>query len=242
MRIKVVTSINVRSSPFASPKVVIHKPTPEPEHADAILENISLAIPSLTPGRMDRFIVSQRIPRGSRLSGWLHGSSVPDSDRRKSPIYTGKTFHTSTHCFATAEGGHQRNAPGIRSYPSTRGLIDPVHSPTFVPRQLTHGSDPRHDVYLERLRAEMGSLPRKNCDNKKHHQRRPKRAPAKNARLCLPKTKSLKMRQKIIGCLLFGTLLIMILTTCESFHADPNVCYPAGKHLLINHRPCSRNI
>ena len=165
---------------------------------------------------MNRFIASQRIPRGSRLSGWLHGSSVRHKDRRRPPVQPRKTMQTSTYCFAEAEGGQQTRTPGIRSYPSTRGLIDPVHSPTYGPRQLTYGSVSRHDAYLERLRAEMGSLPRENF-SKRRHQQRSKRAPAKNERLCFPKIKDLKTRQKTLGCLLFGTLLIIVLTTCKSF-------------------------
>lgn len=226
MRIKVVTSVHVRSSPFASPRIVIQEAFPEPEGGNAILENNFSAMPCIAPGQhssMDRFIASQRIPRGSRLSGWLHGYSVHDNDRRRPPIHTKKTSHTSTYCFAAAERGHQHHAPGIRSYPSTRGLIDPVHSPTYGPRQLTYGSDSRHEAYLERLRAEVGSLPREDR-RKRCHSKRSKRAPAKNERLCFPHIKDLKMRQKIIGCLFFGTLLTIVLTTCTSFHPGLNIC------------------
>lgn len=219
MRIKVVTSINVRSSPFASPRVVIRETLPEPERGNAILGKSSSAVLSFPPGqhrRMDRIIASQRIPRGSRLSGWLHGYSVRDKDSKRSPIPARKTSRTSTYCFAAAERGQPTHAPGIRSYPSTRGLIDPVHSPTYGPRQLRYGSDSRHETYLERLRAELGSLPRENR-SKTHQRKRSKRAPVKNKRLCFPHIKDLKMRQKTIGCLLFGTLSIIVLTTCTSY-------------------------
>lgn len=231
MRIKVVTSINVRSSPSASPSVVIQEAFPESERCNAVLKREPSATPSLAPGqhsRMDRFIATQRIPRGSRLSGWLHGSSVRDNSGRRPPIHTRKTSHTSTYCFAAAERGHQRHAPGIRSYPSTRGLIDPVHSPTYGPRQPAYGSDSRHEVYLERLRAELGSAPRERC-SKRRHQQKSRRAPAKNERLCFPQIKDSKMRQKIIGCLFFGTLLTIVLTTCKSFHPRPNACCPHAK-------------
>ncbi|KAL9133130.1 MAG: hypothetical protein Q9175_005690 [Cornicularia normoerica] len=227
MRIKVVTSINVRSSPSASPRVVIQEAFPEPERGDAFLGKSS-AMLSLASGqhpRMDRIIASQRIPRGSRLSGWLHGSSVWDNDRRRPPIPTRKISHTSTYCFAAAERGPRYHASGIRSYPSTRGLIDPVHSPSYGPRQLTYGSVSRHDAYLERLRAELGSLPREHGSKRqRRHRQRPKRAPTKAERLCFPQIRGLKMRQKIIGCLVFGTLLTIVLTTylalaiSESFH------------------------
>ncbi|CAF9920481.1 hypothetical protein IMSHALPRED_004918 [Imshaugia aleurites] len=212
MRIKVVTSINVRSSPFASPRVVVQDAFPEP-HGDAILGEKFSTFRSFAPGqhpRMDRFIASQRIPRGSRLSGWLHGSSVRNNDRRRPANHTRTTSYTSTYCFAAAE--QERHAPSIRSYPSTRGLIDPVHSPTYGPRQLTYGSDPRHDAYLKRLRAEMGTLPREHCSKRRHRQRS-KREPAKKERLCFPQIKDSKMRQKIIGCVFFGTLLTIVLTT-----------------------------
>ena len=219
MRIKVVTSINVRSSPSVSPRTPVQEAFSEPERRDAILKNCSPATPSLCPSqlpRMDRFLASQRIPRGSRLSGWLHGSSVRSNDGKGPAIHTRKpkTSHTSTYCFAAAEPGHQHQAPGIRSYPSTRGVIDPVHSPTYSPRQLTYGSDPRHDAYLQRLRAELGSAPREHS-SKRRHQQRSKRSPAKNERLCFPQIKDLKMRQKVIGCLFFGSLLTILLTTCK---------------------------
>ena len=229
MRIKVVTSINVRSSPFTSPSTATQHAFPEPEGRDANLEKASPAIRSPAPGllqRMDRLIASQRIPRGSRLSGWLHGSSVRRSDGNRPPVHARKTktSHTSTYCFAAAEQGHQTQAPGIRSYPSTRGVIDPVHSPTYGPRQLTYGSDPRHAAYLERLRAELGSVPRKQCSKKRNGQKS-KQSPAKDERFCFPQIKDLKLRQKMIGCVFFGTLLTILLTTCKS-------CHPPGKHVL----------
>ncbi len=246
MRIKVVTSINVRSSPFTSPRVATQEAFPQSEPGDANLEKTSSVLPSVASGqlpRMDRLIASQRIPRGSRLSGWLHGSSVRGNDGKRPPVHTRKpkTSHTSTYCFAAAEGGHQNHAPGIRSYPSTRGLIDPVHSPTYGPRQLTYGSDPRHDAYLERLRAELGSAPREHCSKKRHRQRS-NRSPAKKERFCFPHIKDLKMRQKIIGCLFFGTLLIILLTTCKSFPHSPNTLHPHRDHLLTTSRPRARDI
>ena len=240
MRIKVVTSINVRSSPFASPRAVIQEAFPEPQERGDLGEKSS-PMPSLAPGqypRMDRLIASQRIPHGSRLSGWLHGSSVRTKDRREPPNFTRKTSHTSTSCFAAAE--RRQHATGIRSYPSTRGLIDPVHSPSCGPRQLTHGPDPRRDAYLERLRAELSSQPRERC-SKRHHQQRLKRAPAKKGRLCFPQIKDLKIRQKIIGCLFFGTLLTIILTTCNSLRLAPYML-PYANHLLMAYRSRPRNI
>lgn len=247
MRIKVVTSINVRSSPFTSPRTATQDDFPEPEGHDAILEKVSPAIRSRAPGllqRMDRLIASQRIPHGSRLSGWLHGSSVRRSDGKKPPVHARKTktSHTSTYCFAAAEQGHQHQAPGIRSYPSTRGVIDPVHSPTYGPRQLTYGSDPRHAAYLERLRAELGSVPLKQCSKKRHGQKS-KPSPAKNERVCFPQIKDLKLRQKMIGCVFFGTLLTILLTTCKSSHPGPSICRPSGNNpLKTPHRPRPRHL
>ena len=226
MRIKVVTSINVRSSPFTSPGVATHNAFPGPERCDASLEkNSAAATPFLAPGQppsMNRFIDSQRIPHGSRLSGWLHGSSVRGKDGRNPPAQTRKpqTSHTSTYCFAAAEREHQHHAAGIRSYPSTRGVIDPVHSPTYSPRQLTYGSDPRHEAYLQRLRVELGSVPREH-GSKKIHRQKPKRSPAKNEPLCFPQIKDPQTRQKAMGCLFFGTLLTIVLTTCKSLHPAP---------------------
>ena len=226
MRIKVVTSINVRSSPYSSPSSAIQVAFPESERRDAVLDKSLPAIPSSASGqlpRMDRLLASQRIPHGSRLSGWLHGSSVRSKDTKKPPIHPGKpkTSHTSTYCFAGDERGNEYHAPGIRSYPSTRGVIDPVHSPTHGPRQLTHGPDPRHLAYLERLRAELGAVPREHR-SKKNNPQKSKRAPARPERFCFPQIKDLKLRRKMIGCFFFGTLLTILLTTCKSCHFDPN--------------------
>ena len=249
MRIKVVTSINVRSSPFASPSAVSQEPFPERcERSDAILDN-SRAVSDLASGqppRMDRFIASQRIPRGSRLSGWLHGSSVRANDRRRPPVHTQKATQASTYCFAATERGPRDHAPGIRSYPSTRGLIDPVHSPSHSPGQLTYGSDSRHDAYLERLRAELGALPRKHStgNRQRRHRQNSKRAPAKTKRLCFPQINDLKMRQKIIGCIFFGTLLAIVLTTCtfSALLPPPSSTHPRLKHRLTTLRPRPRHI
>ena len=249
MRIKVVTSINVRSSPFSSPRDAIQDIFPEPERDDAIVEKIPLATPSSVPGqlsKMDQFIASQRIPRGSRLSGRLHGSSVRRTDGRRPLVQTKKpkTSHTSTRCFAVAEQENQRHVSGIRSYPSTRGLIDPVHSPTSGPRQLTCGPDPRHDAYLERLRAELGSGPREH-GNKRRHRQTSKRLSVKTQRLCFPQIKDVRMRQKIFGCLFFGTLLTIVLTTCKLSHPVLHTHHARGKiHILTNPlpRPRPRNL
>ena len=220
MRIKVVTSINVRSSPYNSPSSAIQVAFPESERRDAVLERTLPAIPSSASGqlpKMDRLLASQRIPHGSRLSGWLHGSSVRSKDTKKPPVHPRKSkiSHTSTYCFAGAEGGNDHHTPGIRSYPSTRGVIDPVHSPTHGPGQLTHGPDPRHLAYLDRLRAELGSVPREHR-SKKNHPQKPKRAPARPDRFCFPQIKGVKLRRKMIGCFFFGTLLTIVLTTCKS--------------------------
>ena len=229
MRIKVVTSINVRSSPYTSPSSAIQVAFSESERRDAaVLKKSHPATPSSSSSssgqlpRMDRLIASQRIPHGSRLSGWLHGSSVRSKDTKKPPIHPRKpkTSHTSTYCFAGAGRGDEQHAPGIRSYPSTRGVIDPVHSPTYGPGQLAHGPDPRHLAYLERLRAELGSVPREHR-SKKNSLQKPKRARARPERFCFPQIKDLKLRRKMMGCFFFGTLLTILLTTCTSCHAGP---------------------
>lgn len=59
MQIKVVTSINVRSSPFASPRVVIQEAFPEPERCHASLEKKTSAKPLLVPGT---YISEQILP------------------------------------------------------------------------------------------------------------------------------------------------------------------------------------
>ena len=227
MRIKVVTSINVRSSLFTSPTSAIQNPFPEPQRADAVIEQRSAAPALKRLPSMDRFLASQRIPHGSRLSRWLHGSSVRGSDSKKPPPHTKKpkVSRTSTHCFATTEQGHQQHAPGIRSYPSTRDLIDPVHSPSRSPRQLAYGSDARHVAYLERLRAEMASTPGERCGKSRSRQRST-RSPTKNERLCFPQIKNVKTRQKAIGCLFFGTLLTIVLTTCTSILQSSSAIRP----------------
>ena len=134
MRIKVVTSINVRSSPFASPRVVVQDAFPDPD-GDAILGKISSALRSLSPDqhpRMDRLIASQRIPRGSRLSGWLHGSSVRNNDRRRPSNHTRNTSHTRYVHFRITFPLMWATPQLARYVPRARSLRNPFGSSYYL--------------------------------------------------------------------------------------------------------------
>lgn len=202
MRIRVVTSINVRSSPFASPLfgdgVLGREPGTEPGRDDIIPENPSLKMPT-APGQHPRKSHGRRTPKHPQFPAWFSGFS---SVQHAAPAGTHRT----------------------RSQASTRGLIDPNHSPTSGIRETGHRRGPTHTAYAERLFTGMG-YPSHEDRHGKHRRKRPTKMDSKKKRTCLPQTTDPKIRQKIIGCLFFGTLLTIVLTTCTPIAPLPSHIY-----------------
>ncbi|KAL2042140.1 hypothetical protein N7G274_005328 [Stereocaulon virgatum] len=219
MRIEVHTSINVRSHTAPSTPVFVNEALPA-NWNDHIIEQERSAsgMPTLVESARTRFVASQRPPQGSRLSAWLHGSSAIGNEQRPKATRS----HTTTACYSRTPRRvrGERHPPALRHAASTRGVIDPVHSPTT--------SWPLSNDSFEAMRDRDRQLPTwepyealsrgKSVypQSKTGPQRRGTRnviVRNKGDRTCLPAVTDPKIRQKIFGCLFFGTILTTVLTT-----------------------------
>ena len=227
MRIRVTTSINVRSNTVPPSPIQVNDDFPQPEEREQRIEKTrsKSPIPFLPPLQdmaMSRFKASQRPPTGSRLSAWLHGASAMNDDRGRPRAHNRKISHTSTYCYHQTPRRRSAERPtGLRPAASTRGVIDPVHSPTApawpMPPQGHHTRNQQRplspvDAYQTRMLAEMGFPPSKT----RHRKGVAKPLHIKHERKCFPHIADRKIRQKAIGCVFFGTLLTIILTICTS--------------------------
>lgn len=226
MRIRVTTSINVRSNTVPSTPALVHDALPEDWNNYIIPEkrNPTSTMPSLESAQ-SRLLASQRIPKGSRLSAWLHGCSVVGNQQRPTVAHHRKVSHTTTQCYSrTPRRSRTQNRPtGLRPANSTRGVIDPVHSPTTACWPLSNrsfddlGGRDRHPYRFEPYTpwtpatASSPHLKSGTRGQKKIHKssKKPQRQ-----RLCFPHVTDPKLRHKIFGTLFFGTLLCLVLTTC----------------------------
>lgn len=227
MRIRVTTSINVRSNTVPSTPAQVNDEFPVLTDVKKIVEKSrsKSPLPFLTPRSnmpSSRFKESQRIPRGSRLSAWLHGFSVVNDERGRPAAHNRKASHTSTYCYSrTPRRRSQDRANGLRPVASTRGVIDPMHSPSTGAWPTNPQNQDRRDQY--RLHSNYGAYQTRNLTGmgflrpKSHHRRpRTKAMQKKGEKSCFPQVTDPKIKRKIIGCLVFGTLLTIVLTICES--------------------------
>ena len=225
MRIRVTTSINVRSNTVPPSPIELQDEFPQPEERWKPIEKARSKSPiPLLPIIQDmaasRFKASQRPPPGSRLSAWLHGASVLHSDRNRLATHNRNTSHTSTYCYyQTPRRRSEERRTGLRPAASTRGVIDPVHSPTAtawpMPPQAQNARNQHTplspvDAYQNRTLAGMGH-PRSKTGQRRAKDRQ---AQMTSTRRCFPHISDPKIRQKAIGCLIFGTILTIVLTIC----------------------------
>ena len=223
MRIQVRTSINVRSNTAPSTPALVNEALPENWKDHIIKEKKSAPeMPTLVESAQSQFIASQRPPQGSRLSAWLHGSSAIGNERRPKATRS----YTTTQCYSrTPRRGRSQHQPtALRHTASTRGVIDPVHSPTSSSWPLSNESfevrrDRDRDRRLSTLEPYQAITRREPLypQSKTGPQRKGTRKVVvrkKGDRTCLPAVADPKIRRKIIGCLFFGTLLTIVLTTC----------------------------
>ena len=225
MQIQVRTSINVRSSIVPPSSVDANDHYPGAEERSTALEKVRSKpsiplLPSLQDMAAARFKVAQRPPPGSRLSAWLHGFSVVDYNRNRPRTHNRNVSQTNTYCYHQPPRRRSRErVTGLRPANSTRGVIDPVHSPPtgawqipssgqHTQNQCLHPSS--LDAYQITPRGEVGYQPPKVQNSKV----KGKGVVKKQKRACFPRIKDPKIRQKAIGCLLFGTILIIVLTIC----------------------------
>jgi len=225
MRIQVTTSINVRSNTVPPTPTQSDNASSQPEENRRKIETprSKSPIPFLPPlpdMATARFKASQRPPPGSRLSAWLHGTSVLNNGRGRSTNHNPKASRTSTYCYHQTPRRRSRDrTTGLRPVASTRGVIDPVHSPTTgawpVPprgQEMRHPNRPLSplDAYQTRMLKEMGYP----APNTRDRRRKTSEGHRKSNRTCFPRIKDPKIRRKAIGCLFFGNILAIILTIC----------------------------
>ncbi|KAL8805761.1 MAG: hypothetical protein Q9182_001794 [Xanthomendoza sp. 2 TL-2023] len=154
-----------------------------------------------------------------RISPFFHGHSVLTKERYKSPLIRPKAAHPG-HSIGTPEVIDLRAGGRVsRSRTSTRSLIDPISSPISSPgsphrEELWHyrgayfrpvptlAPAPRHERRIDShgqtvagTRQGGPSLPRKHD----------------NRRSCLPNTKDRRIKYKVIGSVISGTLLALFL-------------------------------
>lgn len=177
---------------------------------------------------MATFAASQRPRPGTRLSSFLHGESVMDQFR-KVPAGRGKVsyaypqkVHTARHEFGHYQSQSETHPPISRSPSSTRSIIDPLHSPINFSRPMTneilesvdsHNPEYVHPAFTSPDVQEKGrsSRPRRKA---KHGRRKAELTSNPHPRTCFPQIMDRHIRQKMLGCLLSGTLLTIVLTTC----------------------------
>ena len=189
---------------------------------------------------------SQRPPAGSHLSAWLHGDSAVvrhHLDTKCRPTGKRKPVHVRSATAPVQRSGDRSNllAPRpLRPRASTMSVIDPVQSsnPSARTRTLSNSlyGAPRSRYNSTHAAFEASAVPplasgalrdsvvreytRKGYRRHRHHHRHQTAAwekPSSKPRpMCFPNITNRKIRQKSIGTLISGTLLTLVLTTCES--------------------------
>ena len=219
MRIRVTTSINVRSNTVPPTLAPVDDEFPEPEEIRKNVEKPRskspipfLPLPDMATAR---FKATQRPPPGSRFSAWLHGTSTLGTDRSRHTTHARQTSHISTYCYhQTPRRRSRERMTGLRPANSTRGMIDPVHSPNMGiwPASPRGRENDRPlsplDTYQTRMLKEMGYSQNGRRSTKSAQSQRTQ------ARACFPQIKDPQIRAKAIGCLVFGPMLAIILTIC----------------------------
>ena len=192
------------------------------------------------------FLASQRPPAGSHLSAWLHGDSAvvrEHLDNKSRPTGKRKPVHVRS---ATAPVRAFRDRPDyyeirrLRPRASTMSVIDPIQSSSTASRTRTLSTSlygaPRSRYNSTHPAFEATTIPplasgalrdsvvreyTRRGHRRHRHQRRHQTAAwekqnTKPRPRRLPHITNGKLRQKAIGTLISGTLLMLVLTTCKS--------------------------
>ncbi len=165
---------------------------------------------------------TQRSRAQSRFSAFFHGRSV----KTPSSIRTRKAAPT-TPIRTPIFDRYRTSATRPRSPTSTRSIIDPSSSPLSCAESLPSEAFPgfagtagRLDAAFvppARLLAEGRHLARAvDFSSHRRASRRPKKVEKEARRLCFPGIRNLKIRRKVIGCLISGSILVLVLTICTS--------------------------
>ena len=190
--------------------------------------------PQRNPGFLTAFMDSQRPPPGSHLSAFLHGESTFGDSRsggeREEEIQPVRRATAPIHSNPreTLQGYY---GPGVRPRASTMSIIDPVHSPNTRPRspdrsttlyqepgnrEASGGNNSRPPPSYEWPYQDTGEW--KKASKHSHHRPDVDFKAWRKARprpMLFPNIMDRRIRQKSIGTLLSGTLLTLVLTTCE---------------------------
>lgn len=156
----------------------------------------------------------------STFSAFFHGHSVittsnahPRKDDPTAPVRTPiyDRYHT--------------DAARSRSPTSTRSLIDPSSSPLSYAESLPSEALPGFERGAGR--SEMAHIPPSRLPAEDQHpgragdlsrhrraRRKSKKAEKETRRLCFPGVRNPKIRRKVVGCLISGSLLVTVLTIC----------------------------
>lgn len=159
----------------------------------------------------------------ARFSAFFHGHSVLTKERYGMSNNKSETACAYRQHVPIARDGLRRDGPASRSRTSTRSLIDPISSPLSSPgspraEELWHyrGAFFRPVSTLAPApRIETRTDHRQRAHVPIHCQRLSLPRMAKEKRRCLPNVKDRQIKYKIIGSLIFGTLLVLFLTSCE---------------------------
>ena len=254
MRIRVTTSINVRSNTVPSTPALVHDALPEDWNNYIVPEkrNPTPAMPSLESAQ-SRLVASQRIPKGSRLSAWLHGFSVVGNQQRPTVAHHRKVSHTTTRCYSRTprKSRTQTRPTGLRPANSTRGVIDPVHSPTTSCWPLSNqsfddrrGRDRQPSTFEPYAPWTPATASSPHLKSGTQRRKKNLKSSKKPKHTCFPHVNDPKLRHKIFGSLFFGTLLTLVLTTCTSSLSSPKpptqtnrLCRPRPRNLQCPRRP-----
>ncbi|KAL9128475.1 MAG: hypothetical protein Q9217_002853 [Psora testacea] len=152
------------------------------------------------------------------MSAWFHGESViGDSNDEKRPRDLRKVSQHRQPA-GTARARLENYSPGLRSPTSTRSLIDPEYSPRNFSRPLTYDPfadrAPSHGSYVRLAFASPTAIkhPPKKQIKPCRYRVRSNHDIKLTLRTCLPHTTNPRIRQKTIGTLVSGTLLMIVLT------------------------------
>ena len=162
------------------------------------------------PGWIEAFITTQRIPRGSRLSAWLHGESMMGC-RNEKPSAQG--LRQISRPIPTARHHIENYSPAPRPVP----LASPVNFSRPLADEQFLGSNDEGNAYIHPAFASPATVDSKIRDATKAHDHQT--STKHNIKKPTPvffHSKDPRIRRKSIGTLVSGMLLIVVLTTCKS--------------------------
>lgn len=196
-----------------------------------MFEQLAFTIPTQTLYGMEQrpTVIQDFCSRAQvRFSAFFHGHSVLTKERYGTPHMTTKVMHSYRPNVAAGEDGLRRDGQVSRSRTSTRSLIDPISSPLGSP-----GSPQTEELWHHRgalFRPVSTLAPDPRLETQMDHRSRGsfsicQEGPSlvkksKEERYCLPTVMNRQIRYKIIGSLVSGSLLILLLTICESLTAS----------------------